>query len=93
MNNIYAKRIYEVTFNKPEFNANYSIIRQESGAFQYGNSTMVVVLRNGEEREILDTRYDKLVMRDFNQWCEEYLKQAFNKDYEPKWKLVESFTN
>jgi hypothetical protein len=78
-------RIYEVKFNKPEFNAKYTFIRRESGAFAYGNRSAVDVYRNDEWKESLDTRYDRLVMKDFTAWCEEYLRNAFNPDYEPTW--------
>lgn len=78
-------RIYEVKFNKPEFNANYTFVREKSGAFAYGNESAVIVYRNGNVHECIDTRYDKLVMEDFTAWCEDYLKSAFNPDYEPTW--------
>ena len=78
-------RIYEVKFNEPKFNATYTFIRQKSGAFAYGNQSMVVVYCNDKVKETIDTRYDKLVMKDFTAWCEDYLKTAFNPDYEPTW--------
>lgn len=78
-------RIYEVKFNRPEFNATYTFVRQKSGAFAYGNESVVVVYRNDKVYECVDTRYDKLVMKDFTAWCEQYLTTAFNLDYEPTW--------
>lgn len=86
MREYYAHRTYEVTFNKPEFNATYNFIRDKSGAFQYGNQTCVIILRGDKEHACIDTRYDALVMIDFSKWCENWLKTAFNPDYEPKWK-------
>ena len=78
-------RIYEVKFNKPEYNATYTFVRTKSGAFAYGNRSMVIVYRNDEVKETIDTRYDKTVMGDFTAWCENYLSSAFNPDFEPTW--------
>lgn len=78
-------RTYEVKFNEPKFNATYTFVRTKSGAFQYGNQSTVIVYRNTEVKEYIDTRYDKLVMKDFTAWCEDYLRSAFNPDYEPTW--------
>lgn len=78
-------RIYEVKFNKPEYDATYTFVRQKSGAFAYGNQSCVIVYRNDKVQDCIDTRYDKMVMEDFTAWCEEYLKSAFNPDYEPTW--------
>ncbi len=88
MSEIYAHRTYEVTFNNPKYNATYNFIREKSGAFQYGNQTSVVILRGDEMKDIIDTRYDPLVMKNFDQWCEEWLKTAFRKDLEPKWEKM-----
>ena len=88
MSEIYAHRAYKVTFNVPAYNAIYSIVRDESGNFQYGNGRMVTVLKGDEVRELIDTRYDTLVMKDFDQWCNNYLSTAFRKSLEPKWEEV-----
>lgn len=85
MSKIETSRTYEVTFNNPEFNATYTFYRHESGAFAYGNGSAVSVYRNGKRHDLYDTRYDKEVMKDFTAWCENWLKNAFNPDYEPKW--------
>lgn len=85
MSEIYARKAYEVTFNIPSYNTTYTIIRDESVNFQYGNGSMVTILRGDEVREILDTRYDTLVMKDFDKWCNNYLSTAFRKSLEPKW--------
>lgn len=79
---------YKVTFNKPEYNAIYTFTRMESGAFSYGNKSMVCVEKNGEHHSTIDTRYDKLVMKDFALWCENYLEQAFNPIYYPVWEEI-----
>lgn len=88
MSEIYAYRVYKVTFNVPEYNATYSIIRDKSGNFQYGNGSMVTILKGADVREYIDTRYDTLVMKDFDQWCENYLSTAFRKSLEPKWEKL-----
>ncbi len=79
---------YEVRFNDPRLNATYTFYRCESGAFDYGNKSMVCVERNKKHLTTIDTRYDKLVMKDFRAWCEEFLSSAFNPDYEPTWEEV-----
>lgn len=80
-----ATRIYEVKFNEPEYNATYTFRRTKSGAFEYGNRSTVIVYRNDKVKEYIDTRYDQLVMKDFTAWCENYLQNAFNPDFEPTW--------
>ncbi len=78
------KNKYNVTFAKaPEYNAEFEISLEKSGAFSYGNGTCVVVKRNGKVDEAIDTRYDKAVSRDFDKWCADYLKDKFNPDLEP----------
>lgn len=78
-------RIYEVKFNDPQYNATYTFVRTESAAFQYGNRSTVLVYCNDKVKDRIDTRYDALVMKDFTAWCEDYLKNAFNPDFEPTW--------
>lgn len=88
-NNINKQLSYTVTFNKPEYNAMYTFVRRESGAFAYGNRSAVdVYVTRGdktERKESFDTRYDGMVMKDFEAWCVDYLQNAFNPDYEPAW--------
>ena len=75
MNNT-TKR-YNVNFNEPEYNAEYSLSRGKSGAFQYGNGTCVTFARNEKVLSVIDTRYDPLVMEDFDAWCCDFLMNYF----------------
>lgn len=64
--------------------------RGESGAFDYGNKTMVLIREEYEENgqkklgsfrkgfcKGIDTRYNCLVMTDFEKWCLDFLKENF----------------
>lgn len=79
---------FEVTFDNPEYNAVYEFNRHESAAFAYGNGTAVTVWRNGKYFSLIDTRYDRTVIRDFNQWCKDWLEEHFDPAYNPKYKEV-----
>lgn len=74
---------YSVTFNTPEYNAEYSLSREKSSAFKYGNGTCVCFSCNGKTLSVFDTRYDPLVMEDFDAWCCDFLMNYFNPDLEP----------
>ena len=80
---IHAVNRYEVTFNEPEFNAVYEFVRDASAAFAYGNGSCVTILRNGEFKSCIDTRYDKTVMKDFDKWCADFLAEYFDPEFEP----------
>lgn len=85
MSDLYARRAYKVSFNVPAYNATYTFIRHESGGFQYGNGSAVTILKNDTNYDILDTRYDIEVMKNFTEWCEHYLRTMFDNKYESKW--------
>ena len=87
-NQMHAANRYEVTFNEPEFNAVYELVRDESGAFAYGNGSAVTIFRNENFQGIVDTRYDHEVMQDFDKWCMDYLNGCFDPAYEPAIKKV-----
>lgn len=79
---------YRVTFNKVDYNTEYTFHRCKSGAFEYGNGTSVIVTRASDGyEELYDTRYDPTVSN-FAGWCENWLENHFNPDYEPKWEEV-----
>lgn len=87
-NEMRAVNRYEVTFNQPEFNAVYEIIREKSAAFAYGNGSTVIVLRNGKRDNLIDTRYDRDVMEDFDRWCDIYINNCFAREFEPVIKKI-----
>lgn len=89
-NQIHAVNCYEVTFNKPEFNAVYEFVRDESAAFAYGNGSAVTIFRNGDFKGIVDTRYDRDVMKDFDGWCLAYLNDYFDPAFEPAIKKIKA---
>lgn len=89
MQNINQTHKFKVSFNRPEFNSVYEFVRHESGAFQYGNQSGVTIYKNGKFHATYDTRYDKLVMKDFHRWCTQMLRDMFNQDYEPQWEEIE----
>lgn len=73
---------YKVTFDrKPEYNATWELELGESGAFKYGNGTCVVVTANGQHHDLIDTRYDSSVIKDFSAWCDDYMSRQFDPDY------------
>lgn len=82
-------RTYRVTFNKPQYNTEYTFTRCKSGSFNYGNGSCVVVERADGYEECYDTRYDSSVMKDFGAWCVDWLANHFRADLEPKWEEVE----
>ncbi len=59
--------------------------REESSAFQYGNQTSVAIEINEQPFDIIDTRYDIEVMKNFPKWCESWIKSHFRKDLNPIW--------
>ena len=78
------KTCYKVTFDKkPKYNATWILELGESGAFKYGNGTCVIVTVNGQHHELIDTRYDNGVIKNFVAWCDDYMSRQFNSDYGP----------
>lgn len=75
---------YYVTFNDPQYNAEYSLSIIKSGCFNYGNGTAVKFQCNGKTIDVMDTRYDTMVMRDFDGWCMAFLNRYFDPDLEPQ---------
>lgn len=59
--------------------------REKSGAFQYGNQTSVAIEINEQLFNVIDTRYDNEVIKDFPKWCESWIKNHFRKDLNPVW--------
>lgn len=59
--------------------------REESSAFQYGNQTSVVIEFNEQPFEVIDTRYNNEVIKNFPKWCEKWIKNYFRKDLNPVW--------
>lgn len=51
--------------------------RHESGAFAYGNRSMVTIEINEQYHSSIDTRYDPVVMRNFKKWCEDCLRNLY----------------
>lgn len=76
---------YRVTFNVPEYNATYTFERSKSGAFSYGNGSVVNIYRDDKFDQSIDTRYDTSVINNFDEWCEDCLSNMFNPDYKPTW--------
>ena len=71
-----------------EYDRKFIAILTESGAFQYGNGTMVVIewdaMKNRiiPEPELIDTRYDVKIHRDgsnFKQWLTDYFTENYAK--------------
>lgn len=85
---MHAENRYEVTFNAPEFNAEYKFVRDESAAFAYGNGSSVAIFRNDVFKGIVDTRYDHDVMKDFDAWCMDYLNNYFDPAFDPAIKKI-----
>ncbi len=79
---------FKVEFDNPEYNAEYEFNRHESPAFAYGNGTAVTIWRNGTYAGSVDTRYDRNVVRDFEQWCKDWMKDYFDPSYHPKFSKV-----
>ena len=75
---------YHVTFNKPEYNGVYEFTRSPSAFSPYGNQTSVSFFKGFTLIGVIDTRYDHEVMRDFDAWCIDYLKNYFDPSYEPQ---------
>ncbi len=84
MSEIYAHRAYKVTLYD-KFTVEWKFIRNKSGAFQYGNQTTVLIICGDHEHALIDTRYDTSVMKDFSQWCENWLKSHFRAETNAKW--------
>lgn len=75
---------YDVTFEKaPEYASTFELYLSEINSFKYGNGSCVVVRRNGEIIEAVDTRYEKGIKERFEEWCDEYMEAKFNKDFVP----------
>ena len=62
----------------------FTLQRGPSGAFAYGNQTSVVFYEGETFRGIIDTRYDHIVIDDFDAWCIEYLKSYIDPKFEPR---------
>lgn len=68
-----------------EFNGDFVATLCESGAFHYGNGTMVVVefgiMANGNkpQRRLIDTRYERIDLT--KQGFEQFLRQWFKDEY------------
>lgn len=76
INKLDAHKAYKVLL----LDGKYQIVdfyRHEIGAFAYGNGTMTTVEINEQYFASIDTRYDWLVMNDFGEWCEKYLKNLY----------------
>lgn len=74
---------FNVTFNRPEFNAVWAFVRDKSAMHKYGNKTAVTIFRNDELKGIVDTRYDRDVVMDFREWCMNYMADYFDPAFEP----------
>lgn len=79
---------YQVTFNEPEYNAEYVLSVGKSGSFSYGNGSCVTFSSNGKTISVIDTRYDINVLKNFDAWCNDFLTNYFNPDLEPKIKKI-----
>lgn len=71
-----------------EYNREFTAILQDSGAFAYGNQTVVTILwgvmANGmlPAPVCLDTRYDRTIKRNetgFKKWVQNYFKENYGK--------------
>lgn len=77
---------YRVSFAAhPEWDAIFEIILTEksTGAFQYGNRTMVAVYRNGEFYSCYDTRYTVDIVSTFDRWCEDLIRGMIDPANQP----------
>lgn len=89
MKDFAKKRSYKVVFNEPKFNAIWTFELTKSGAFNYGNQTCVIIKENSTVKDMLDTRYEKDIVRNFDAWCDDYISHMFNPEYEPNISIVE----
>lgn len=77
------EKSFRVSFDNLNAEALYTFRRCESGAFEYGNRSMVAVYCDGHQLTLLDTRYTPQVMNDFENWCFEWLTDYLNPVYQP----------
>lgn len=65
--------------NDPLFNRLFVFELGETLSFTYGNGTTVIVrLVDGSFVSLVDTRYDPLVISDFECWCLNWLRESVN---------------
>lgn len=77
-------KMYEVNLLAVNRRSVYTLRLCKSKDFKYGNETCVIVLRDGEVEEVLDTRYSPCVVDNFKAWCDGYMSSKFNSVYRPE---------
>lgn len=62
-----------------EDNRTFTFELGDSAAFQYGNGTSVVVTSDKykDDKRLIDTRYEKGIISNFEKWCIQWLYDNF----------------
>lgn len=82
-----ATRKFNVANMEIDRNYCYELRRRKTKAFEYGNGeygngSEVMVIEDDCLLTVVDTRNDKVVMRDFTAWCKEWLADNLIPGYE-----------
>ena len=68
-------------FDGEEINTTAELELHESGAFDYGNGTCLLMKFEGGDVQLYDTRYEKVSAETFKEYAQEFINNYIAKGY------------